>query len=123
MRVVVIESDDGRRRHLSDALQSIGLTVVAVESVGEIERWPRGDIVVTHYARFTPWWKAVGATHVIVLVDDQAEGLDACQRGATLWLPHACNPDELIAAVRECERTPDRGCADPIAAPHPGITP
>ena len=72
MGILLIESDDGRRRALGHALQAAGMEVVSVSSVKEIERWPQGRIVITEFERFTPWWTEVGATHVIVLVETPA---------------------------------------------------
>jgi hypothetical protein len=97
--VVIIESDGERRAQLRAAFQASGIPVVAVESIVELERWPAGDLVVTDFDRFTTWWKHVGATHVIVLADSPAQGVDACSRGATAWIPRISSLDALVAAV------------------------
>jgi hypothetical protein len=49
--------------------------------------------------RFTPWWSAVGATGVIVLAESPEQGVAACRRGATTWLPRDCAITTLVAAV------------------------
>jgi hypothetical protein len=99
--VLLIESDTERRAELSMALQASGIAVVAVGCVADIERWPAGDVVVTESDRFTPWWTHVGATYVIVLADTAEQGADACERGATAWIPRRCTPDTLVGALRQ----------------------
>jgi hypothetical protein len=101
--VLLIEADADRRVQLATALAASGITVVAVSSVAEIERWPAGDVVVTDSERFTPWWVQVGASHVVVLADTEKEGLDACARGASAWVPRSCSPDLLIGTLRGLE--------------------
>ncbi len=98
--VLLIEADSARRAQLSIALAASGLTVTAVSSIAEIERWPAGDVVVTDGDRFTPWWARVGASHVIVLADSEQQGVAACERGATAWVPRTCSPDLLVGTVR-----------------------
>lgn len=100
-RVLLIEADTERRAQLATALAASGITVVAVASIAEIERWPTGDVVVTDSERFTSWWVHVGATHVIVLADTAEQGADACERGASAWVPRTCSPDLLIGTLRE----------------------
>lgn len=99
--MLLIEADSGRRAQLATALAASGMTVVAVSSIAEIERWPAGDVVVTDSERFTPWWMQVGATHVVVLADTAEEGVDACERGASAWVPRSCSPDLLIGTLRQ----------------------
>jgi DNA-binding NarL/FixJ family response regulator len=112
MRILLIESDESRREYLTEALQAAGLGVLAVGRVSDVERWPNGDIVVTEFSRFSPWWKTIGALHVIVLADSEAEGADACERGASAWFPRDGSASGLVAAVREVLATPDPGCAE-----------
>jgi CheY-like chemotaxis protein len=99
--VLLIEADRERRAQLSTALAASGITVVAVASIAEIERWPEGDVVVTDIDRFTRWWIDIGATHVIVLADTAEQGLDACQRGASAWVPRTCSPATLVGTLRQ----------------------
>jgi DNA-binding NarL/FixJ family response regulator len=99
-RVLLIEADADRRARLATALAASGMTVVAVASIAEIERWPEGDVVVTDSERFTPWWVHVGAKHVIVLADTAEQGVEACERGASAWVPRSCSPDLLIGMLR-----------------------
>jgi hypothetical protein len=84
--VVVIGTDPQLRSGVVDACRAAGVAVFTVGSIPEIERWPTGGIVITDLAHLTPWWKTVGATHVIAMVDDVAAGIEALQRGATGWL-------------------------------------
>jgi DNA-binding NtrC family response regulator len=100
-RVLLIEADTERRARLATALAASGLTVIAVASIAEIERWPEGEVVVTDGERFTPWWMQVGARHVVVLADTAQQGVDACRRGASAWLPRSCSPDLLIGTIRQ----------------------
>lgn len=98
--MLLIESDAGRRERLAGALRRVGISVVAVACIAEIERWPSGDIVVTDSRHFTPFWHRVGATHIVVLSDTPAEGIQACDRGATAWLPRACTPNALLSTLQ-----------------------
>lgn len=99
--MLLIEGDSERRAQLATALAASGITVVAVASIAEIERWPEGDVVVTDSDRFTPWWVQVGASHVIVLADTAEQGVDACAHGATAWVPRTCSPETLIGTIRD----------------------
>jgi CheY-like chemotaxis protein len=99
-RVLLIEADTERRTLLATALAASGITVIAVASVAEIERWPEGEVVVTDGERFTPWWVQVGASHIVVLAETAEQGVEACQRGASAWVPRTCSPDLLIRALR-----------------------
>jgi hypothetical protein len=98
--VLIIEPDHSRRMSTRSALRYSGLRVTIVERVADIERWPVGGIVVTDYERFTPWWKAVGAGGVVVIVDTPAEGVEARRRGATTWLSRRSAPDALAMVLR-----------------------
>jgi hypothetical protein len=94
--VLLIESDMARRHELAETLQARGLSVVTATDIAEVERWPVGDVVITEFRRFTPFWRRVGASHVVVLADTPGEGIDACDRGATAWLPRSCAVDLLV---------------------------
>jgi hypothetical protein len=83
--ILVINSDSADRKALEQACQAAGLSVRAVSSVAEVERWPLGQIVVTDPAHLTPLWRGVGASEVIVL---------------------ARNPDDVVTAVRAAEPRP-----------------
>jgi hypothetical protein len=97
--VLLIESDRERLRSLSSAVREAGMSVVAVDRIAKIKRWPSGHTVVTDHDHFTPLWNQVGAAAVIVLADSPAQGAAACERGATAWLPRTCSPDTLVAVV------------------------
>lgn len=99
--MLLIEGDSERRAELATALAASGMTVVAVASIAEVERWPEGDVVVTDSERFTPWWVQVGASHVIVLADSAEEGAHACEHGASAWVPRTCSPEALIETLKE----------------------
>jgi hypothetical protein len=98
--MLLLESDADERRKLTLALRKAGLPVQGVGSIAEVERWPKGDIVITEARRYTAWWKKVGASHVIVLANTPEEGAAACAQGATVWVPRKANPDRLVAVLR-----------------------
>jgi hypothetical protein len=106
LRLLLIESDRGRLRSLSSAAREAGLSVIAVDSIAKVKRWPTGDMVVTDHDHFTPLWTQVGAAAVLVLVDTPAQGAESCRRGATAWLPRTCSPDTLVALVISCADAP-----------------
>lgn len=103
MSVLLIESEIGRLAHLSAALRAAGISVIAVQGIADVERWPVGELVVTEADNFTPWWMLVGALGVIVLADTPEQGCDACKCGATAWIPRVCHPSELIVAIRDLD--------------------
>lgn len=84
---------------MTSACESAGFTVTAVARVAEIERWPTGQVVVTDTERFSEMWKRVGATHVLVLSSTASEGIDACARGASAWIPRLCSAEALVAVL------------------------
>jgi CheY-like chemotaxis protein len=98
--MLLLDSDERRRRELAEALRTVRLPVLSVASIAEVERWPVGDLVVTDAAHFTPWWKKVGATHVIVIAASRREGEAACALGATAWVASHARPTELVRIVQ-----------------------
>jgi hypothetical protein len=58
-RVLLIESDRGRLRSLSSAVREAGVSVIAVDRIAKVKRWPTGDMVVTDHDHFTPLWNQV----------------------------------------------------------------
>jgi hypothetical protein len=101
LEVLVIESDAARRTAFVQRLCAIGIAVTSVASICEIERWPTGDVVVTDATHFTPFWVTVGATHVVVITDSDADGIDVCRRGATAWVPRSLGPEGLVDRLQE----------------------
>jgi hypothetical protein len=66
--VLLIHSDPQVREAMAGALRRWTTdVVVGVGSVAEVERWPRGQVVVVEDRFFTPFWLTVGAAHVIVV--------------------------------------------------------
>ena len=102
--VLLLESQPELRAQLSEALRSAGIAVTEAARVGDVERWPFGQTVVTEVERYTNWWKQVGAEHVIVLASTEREGMRACSSGATAWLPRSCEPGELVDTVVKLPR-------------------
>src|ERR671912_531253 len=98
--MLLIDSNTKRREQLVMVFRSAGCAVVAVGRIADVERWPRGQAVVTEGASFTPLWTQVGATHVIVLADSPAQGFGACNAGATAWVPAGCAPQVLLSQLR-----------------------
>src|SRR5258705_13198187 len=99
LTVLLIEADRERLRSLSSAVREAGMSVVAVDRIAKVKRWPAGYTVVTDHDHFTPLWNQVGAGAVIVLADTPAQGVASCVRGATAWLPRRSSPDMLVAVV------------------------
>ncbi len=97
--MLLIESNAARREQIASALCAAGNSVLAVERLTDVEWWPTGDVVITEAASFTPFWMAVGATHVVVLADSPAVGLAAYRQGATAWVSRTCHPDVLLATL------------------------
>ena len=102
--VLLLESQPELRAQFSQALRSAGIAVTEAARVGDVERWPSGQTVVTEAERYTRWWKQVGAEHVIVLASNAGEGMRACSSGATAWLPRSCEPEELVETVVKLPR-------------------
>lgn len=103
--VLLVESQPELRAQLSEALRSAGIKVTEAARVGDVERWPSGQTVITEAQRYTSWWKHVGAEHVVVLAATEREGLNACSSGATTWLPRSCAAEELVRTVVSLDRT------------------
>jgi hypothetical protein len=109
-RPILLESDPPRLARLHRGLHDAGIDIVAVRCIAEVEHWPSETFVITDIDHFTPLWREVGATSVIVLADSREQGIAACQRGATRWLRHNCTVRQLLAAigfVRVCEKKVD----------------
>ena len=98
-RPVLLEFDPVRLARLQGGLRDAGIDVVAVRCIAEIEHWPSDTFVITDIDHFTPLWREVGATSVIVLANTREQGIAACQRGATRWLRHNCTVRQLLAAI------------------------
>jgi hypothetical protein len=93
------------------ALRRAGAAVRHVRTIAHLQRWPRGHVVVCDESCATSWWKTVGATHLVVIVSDEGhdeangERLDEAIQAAPA-------PEQLVAAVLACRRTPPA----PVAA-------
>ena len=98
-RPILLESDPVRLARLHGGLRDAGIDVVAVSRIADVEQWPSDTFVVTDIDHFTSWWREIGATSVIVLADTRAQGVAACQSGATKWLQHNCSVRQLVAAI------------------------
>jgi len=96
---LLVESDPVRLARLHSGLHDAGIDVVAVTRIADVEQWPSDTFVITDIDHFTPWWREVGATSVIVLANTREEGIEACQRGATKWLRNNCTVRQLLAAI------------------------
>jgi DNA-binding response OmpR family regulator len=98
-RPILLESDPVRLARLHGGLRDAGIDVVAVTRIADIEHWPSDTFMITDIDHFTPWWREVGATSVIVLANTREQGIAACQSGATKWLRHNCTVRQLLAAI------------------------
>ena len=96
--VLVIDSDSAYRTALEQACQAAGLSVLAVSSIAEVERWPAGQIVVTDAAHLSPWWRMVGAAEVMLLARKPDDGVAAFEKGAT-WRLQPPPSAEVVAAM------------------------
>ncbi len=84
--VLLIESDPALLGRLVRDFTAAGVPTRGVSSIAEIEQWPSGQVVITDLAHFTPWWRTIGASQVIVLVDAAADAQDVMRQGASGWL-------------------------------------
>ena len=98
-RPILLESDPVRLARLHGGLRDAGIDVVAVGRIADVEQWPSDTFVITDFDHFTPWWREVGATSVIVLANTREQGIAACRSGATKWLHHNCTVRQLLAAI------------------------
>ena len=96
---LLLDRDPARLTELGTALRDFGFDVMTVARVADVERWPIGKLVVTDVHFFTPWWKEIGATAVVVLAQTAEQGIYACQRGATAWMLHGCAAGALVQAI------------------------
>jgi hypothetical protein len=87
--VLVVESDPPALSALIREFTAAGVPAVGVTSIAHVERWPAGLVVITDLPHFTPWWREVGATQVIVFVVRAEDALPAMRGGATGWLVRA----------------------------------
>jgi len=97
--VLVLEPDHDRLTQLSTGLRRAGFDVSAATRIAEIERWPRGMLVVTDARYFSPWWHEVGAAGSVVLAHTQEQGRQARRNGATTWMFRHCTPGALLQVV------------------------
>ena len=114
--VLIIDADAMQRAALEQACRNAGMSVLAVSSVAEVERWPVGQIVVTDVAHLTPLWRKVGAAAVIVQVQRAEDGTHAGERGATHWLQPPPAPDvvaTMVLALAAAARLTDSGSEQP----------
>jgi hypothetical protein len=81
--VVLVDPATERRERLVSLLRAEGIRVVPVSRVVSLERWPVGDVLVTHVAHSIRSWIDLGASHVIVLADTDEERSLAQSNGAS----------------------------------------
>ena len=96
--VLVIQSDPELRRNLVAACRARRIPAIGVSRIAEIERWPTGQIVITDVAHLTSWWKHVGATQVIAVLDHSEESAAALANGATACLERGERPVSAVVA-------------------------
>ena len=84
--VLAVVSDTAPRLMIEAACRQVGIPVVAVQHIADVERWPVDQIVVTDSEHLTSWWRAVGAAKVIVLAANLTEAMAGLRQGATGWI-------------------------------------
>jgi hypothetical protein len=92
------------------ALRQAGAAVRHARTIAHLQRWPRGHVVVCDASSATNWWKTVGATHLVVIASD---GGNVGRIDEAILAAPA--PEQLVAAVLACRRTPP---APPAAGAH-----
>ena len=99
--LLFLHSDPALRGRVCAACAAAGIEVRSAGAIAEIERWPVGEIVITALPLVTAWWQQIGAMHVVALVADVGEGVDALDRGATGWLvgPHTAQGVTSLAVT------------------------
>lgn len=98
--VLLLDANRERRRRYAAALRANGFEVSAVDHIAEIERWPVGTIVIVDAARFTPWWGAVGAAHVVVLSDSLVAARQSCNGVPSTWILRRSGPEAVISVLQ-----------------------
>lgn len=99
--VVVIHSDARIEGMVVQACRSADVPVIAIVNIGELERWPLGQIVVVDLARISAFWRTIGVAHLVAIVSSQREGATALRRGATQWaLMQTCAVSVVTLAGR-----------------------
>lgn len=108
LSVVLVDADDMRREQMASSLRAEGIRVVPASRIANLERWPVGEVVVTHVAHATRSWFGVGATHVIVLADTDEERSLAQRSGASAVVASQ-NPAALLSILRILRTVADAG--------------
>jgi hypothetical protein len=66
--LLLVHSDDRVRKEIASVLRHSGREhVVEASTIADVERWPRGEVVIVEAQFFTPVWLAVGAAYVVVI--------------------------------------------------------
>ena len=87
--MLLIHSDAQLRQTLARSLERFtSEMVVAVGRVADVERWPRGEVVVLEDRFFTSFWLTVGAAHVVVM-EQQSSAPGSDSRSVTRIPVHA----------------------------------
>jgi hypothetical protein len=73
--VLLIVSDATRRVALEAALTAVGCDVLSVGRIAEVERWPRGQVIIIERRFYSQLWLEVGAAHIVVIDDGQKSPL------------------------------------------------
>jgi CheY-like chemotaxis protein len=95
--VLLVHSDPAVRQNLAATLQSAGISLTVAERIAEVERWPKGDVVITEEQFYTPFWHSVGAAHVVV-ISDQGRSVAGDHKAVTV-VPATSGAQALLAVV------------------------
>jgi hypothetical protein len=110
--VVLLDPDVRRRDAVANTLRAAGMRVLVFGAIAEMDCWPSGAVLVTDVSYYTPWWKSVGVSDVIVISPTPDAGRAACADGACDWVPERWTPAAVLQVIqRACSPSPSR---DPI---------
>ena len=99
LSVVLLDRDSARCQRLTALLRANGIRVTSANRIADLERWPVEDVLITDRANASPSWKAVGVTHIIVLVQSAEDRLAAQRMGAVATVQDH-NPAALLSILR-----------------------
>ena len=100
-RVLLIESDEDRRRTHEVALVTAGYEVSSTPAIPPADELSSADVVLVDFEYFELLPNQFINSEVIVLTDDVKAGITSCLIGAAEWVPVSSDAARLRDAVRE----------------------
>lgn len=104
-RVLLIESDEDRRRTHEVALVMAGYEVSSTPAIPPADELSSADVVLVDVEYFELLPNQFINSDVIVMTDDLKAGITSCLCGAAEWVPVSSNAARLRDAVREVARS------------------